>query len=262
MRATRAFECVMMLSIAITSTFPWRWFLASFMLDETSSFTSAQTQTQTYRQGGLHSQTYAYLQRLAQRHPFPAPQACTRIHTTLTHTEHLHTTLTYTQHWHTHNTCISTTLTYSQHINNTYMHATRTYTQHWYTHNTYISTTLTYTQHWHTHNTYISTTLTYTQHLHTHKNMHAYKHCLAHYYHHPNPPPHASPPPPPHLVRVVSAYCVSLWHHFRLQRSTRLQSAQLLLFHSLVSLHFGVARRWQWKKFDCLVWFGWLVELG
>ena len=79
------------------------------MLDETSSFTSAQTQTQTqtqtHRQGGLHSQTYAYLQRLAQRHHFPAPHACTRIHTTLTHTEHLntqntdiHTTLTYTQH--------------------------------------------------------------------------------------------------------------------------------------------------------------------
>ena len=100
--------------------------------------------------------------------------------------------------------------------------------------------------------------------------MHAYKHCLAHYHHHH--PPHASPHPPPHptphrppparrqflTVRVVNAYCVSHWHHFRLQRSTRLQSAQLLLFHSLVSLHFGVERKCQWKKFDCLVWLvGW-----
>ena len=61
-------------------------------------------------------------------------------------------------------------------------------------------------------------------------------------------------------VRVVNAYCVSHWHHFRLQLSTRLQSAQLLLFHSLVSLHFGVERKWQWKKCDWLVWVaGWLV---
>ena len=185
MPATHAFECVMMVSIAITSTFPWRWFLASFMLDETSSFTSAQTQTQTYRQGGLHSQTYAYLQRLAQRHPFPAPHACTRIHTTLTHIEHLHTTLSYTQHLHINNTCISTTLTYTQHINNTYIHATRTYTQHWHTHNTYISTTLTYTQHLHvnntyihTHNTDIHTTPTYTQHLHTHNTYIHTKTCM------------------------------------------------------------------------------------
>ena len=173
------------------------------MLDETSSFTSAQTQTQTYRQGGLHSQTYAYLQRLAQRHPFPAPHACTRIHTTLTHTEHLHTTLTYTQHLHINNICISTTLTYTQHINNTYIHATRTY-------NTYISTTLTYTQHLHinntyiyTHNTDIHTTPTYTQHLHTHNTYIHTKTCMHtntvsrtttttpthHRTHHPPPPP-------------------------------------------------------------------------
>ena len=67
-------------------------------------------------QRGLHSQTYAYLQRLTQRHPSRPLHACTRIHTTLTYTQ---------------------------------------------------------------------------------KNMHAYKHCLAHYHHHPNPPPHASSPPPP-----------------------------------------------------------------
>ena len=218
MRATRAFECVMTLSIAITSTFPWRWFLASFMLDETSSFTSAQTQTQTYRQGGLHSQTYAYLQRLAQRHPFPAPHACTRIHTTLihrtlTHNTDIHTTLTYQQHLNINNTDIHTTHQQHLHTRNTDIHTTLTYTQHLHINNTDIHTTLTYTQHLHinntyiyTHNTDIHTTPTYTQHSHTHNTDIHTKTCMHtntvsrtttttpthHRTHHPPPPP---PPP-------------------------------------------------------------------
>ena len=86
MRATRAFERVTMVKIAITFTFLWRWFLASFMLGETSILRQRRRQTQKdSRQRVLHSQTYAYLQRLSHR-GLPPPYTRANVYT-----QHLHT---------------------------------------------------------------------------------------------------------------------------------------------------------------------------
>ena len=95
MRATRAFDRVTMVEIAVTIMFPWRWFVTSFILGETSILRQRRRQTQTERrQTERPSLTDIRL----------LTEACTKTHLprptraqTHTHNTYIHTTLTYTQ---------------------------------------------------------------------------------------------------------------------------------------------------------------------